>query len=634
VNLSLASGLLMLPLLLIPLPTARAAGDAAAEASAAIEHIDELLQQWQFAAARQRAEALLQRFPDLPAVQLEAAWVKFHFSEHRSAWQLAQRAVAALGPQVRRNRRLEMIEAAAEITAGYRSRRSPQGRVVVRFRPGVDEILVPLLFDTVERTLEVVGRDLGYRLPHPVLVELLPGEQALARLTGLPVEAIRTSGTIAVCKYGRLLVTSPRVTLKGYGWLDTASHELVHMIISEKTRNRTPIWIHEALARYEQDRWRAAEPLYRPGLEPLAASALARAIRDNRLITFEQMHPSMALLPSREATELAFAEVYQAAAFLRQRFGYPAIRRLLEGLGDGLNDSAALAAATGMNLDKFVASWMSWMKRLKLQPLAGSPALESTRPRAAGSTERALGARRNVDLRDRLHLGELLRARGRLPASLVEYQRAVRQAGPRHAALWLLSDKLGVALLAAGRTDQARQAFADSLRINPRDLEAHLHLGRLLLERDPHLAWLHLRECERINPLDPRVQRGLLAASQRLEKAGSHPGDWRSRVRRHRRALELLAGSRQPGPTGKKRSGDGASADTAWLTIHTTPWARVWLDWQDSGLTTPVYRLALPAGTHSLGLQADCLPRPLVVVISLAAGEEKLIERQLCEKSE
>lgn len=617
-------------LLLAPLSLARAGTDAAAEAGAAIESIDELLRQWQFVAARRQAEALLERFPDLPAAQLEAAWVKFHFSEHRSAWQLAQRARAAGVDRPGQERRLELMEAAAEITAGYQTRRSPDGRVVVRFRPGVDEILVPLLFDALGRTLEVVGADLGYRVPHPVLVEMLPGEQALARLTGLPVEAIRTSGTIAVCKYGRLLVTSPRVTLKGYGWLDTACHELVHMIISEKTKNRTPIWIHEALARHEQDRWRAQEPLYRPGLPPLAESALARAIHDDSLITFEQMHPSMALLPSREATELAFAEVYQAAVFLRRRFGYRGIRRLLEGLRDGLDDSQALRAATGMSLDKFVSAWMGWMKKLKLRRLAGSPALEAGRPRTTGSVERALAARRNIDLRDRLHLGELLRARGRLPAALVEYTRAVHQAGPRHAALWLLSDKLGVALLSAGKIEQARRAFQDSLRINPSDLEAHLHLGGLLLEENPHQAWLHLRESERINPLDPRVQRGLLAACRRLAKSGSPPGEWDLRARRHRRALELLVRSRSAQRKQQRPATGDAGSNQAWLTIHTTPWARVWLDWQDSGLTTPVYRLALTPGIHNLGLQADCLAQPLVLVITLAAGEEKLVERKLC----
>ncbi|RME19874.1 MAG: hypothetical protein D6806_17535, partial [Deltaproteobacteria bacterium] len=548
-------------------------------------------------------------------------------------------AVAVLGTDAEKNPRVELIRAAAEITRGYESRRSPDDRIVVRFKPGVDEILVPLLFDAVGRTIRKVGDYLGYHPQPPVIVEVLPGAEALSRMTGLGTSAIETSGTIAICKYGRLMVTSPRVTLKGYGWLDTASHELVHMIIAQKTLNRTPIWLHEALARYLDTLWRSDEPLYRKGLSPRSENLLARAVEKSELITFDQMHPSMALLPSQEAAELAFAEVYMAADFTERRFGRKAAAKILDGIRNGLDDSAALKAVTGMARDGFVRAWMSWMKRLKLRKLEGDPLLKDSRTRDERlSAERRLGSKRNLGIRDHLHLGELLRARGRTRAAVVEYTRAVDLAGPRHAAIWLVADKLGKALLELGKPGRAKKVFSKSLEVNPEDLEANLHVGLLLLEDDPYEGWLYLRRCERINPLDPRVQGALVSACKKLIERGDEHEPWKAHLERHERALEILRRQRARtvgGPSEKPPAeGTRPPLGTASLRINTMPWASVWLDGRDTGLTTPVFELSVSPGRHVLRLQADCTPGPVEIELNLRAGERKLIERRLCDQAE
>ena len=43
---------------------------------------------------------------------------------------------------------------------------------------------------------------------------------------------------------------------QGYDWLDTVSHEFVHLVVSKKSRNTVPIWMHEGLAKYLESRWR------------------------------------------------------------------------------------------------------------------------------------------------------------------------------------------------------------------------------------------------------------------------------------------------------------------------------------------------------------------------------------------
>ena len=598
-----------------------------------VERIERLLQDWQWVEARELAERLLSAHPDLPAVQFAAGWVKFHFADHQAALELAERAAKVFGKRMESDQRLGLIRATAAIARDYVRSQSKDGRVVVFHRPGSDEILVPYIQETVKRTIDVVGEDLGHKPDHPILVELVPDRSSLADMTGLTLEEIETSGVIAVCKYGRLLITSPRATLSGFGWLDTASHELVHMIISEKTRNQVPIWLHEALAKYEDSRWREGEPLHRPGLTPDRESQLAKALRGGSLITFEQMHPSMALLPSREATALAFSEVFTVTQFLLERKGYAGIRKLLEHMRDGDSDMRAIEKVYGLDRETFEGAWQAWLRKQNFRVLTGEEMLDqpSGRRQRAAASERSLHKQVDPDLRDLFHLGELLRARGRTRASVVEYKKAVKRAGPSHAALWLLSDKLGIALAALGFKQQAQKAFEASLKINPNDQEAHLRLGGLLLDEKPYRAWLHFREYLRLNPLDPRVHRLAHKAATDLSKKGDEHQDWKKHRRLHDRALKILA--RTPAPEKAAAAEEKPADASAVLRIHTSPWARLWLDYRDTGLTTPVYRLEVTEGAHVLGLMAPCAPEPKIVRVYAKAGETVVVDEELCPKT-
>ncbi|HOX42378.1 MAG TPA: hypothetical protein PK668_02215 [Myxococcota bacterium] len=631
-------------------PPPAGAEEAAAGLERKIAEIDRLLEAWQLTPARALAEELLRAHPDLPAVQLGAAWVKFHQGEHAAARALAERAAAAFQGALERDPRLGLIRDTAQVTAGFSLFRSPDGRVEVAYAAGVDEVLLPDVVEAVERTLSVVGRDLGQVPDHPIRVELLPDSEALSRLTGLGLEAIQTSGTIAVCKWNRLMLTSPRAALMGYGYLDTASHELIHLLVSQRTWNHTPIWLHEALAKHEEGRWREGEPLYRPGLSPREESRLSRAVRAQALITFEQMHPSMALLPSAEAAELAFSEVYTVTAFLLSRGGYPRLRELLAALEGGAEDMAAIRAVYGFSRAEFVRAWLDFLRAERFEELTGDEELEgpaAARREGGSDGERRLLATRRLELRDHYHLGQLLRARGRTAASAVQYQKARDLAGRRHAALWVVADKLGLALLELDRRAEARAVFEESLQLHPEGLEAHLHLGQVLLPEEPEAAFLHGREAVRQNPLDPRVHRLLSAAARALRARGDADGRWAAAEARHTAALRILGLARldadededrgappAAGAGSAPRPGTAPGPAPARLRVLSQPWARVWLDLQDTGLTTPVLELEVAPGRHWVALVADCPEGQggqAVELVDARAGELSVVDRRLCE---
>src|SRR5207245_617002 len=106
-----------------------------------------------------------------------------------------------------------------------------------------------------------------------------------------------------LCKYNRLMITSPRALLRGYAWLDTLSHEFVHYLVTRKGRNAVPIWLQEGLAKFLETRWRGA-----PGLavDEMSTTLLTTAARDRKLFPqFEQDWRADLLKPRREPASQA-----------------------------------------------------------------------------------------------------------------------------------------------------------------------------------------------------------------------------------------------------------------------------------------------------------------------------------------
>ena len=98
----------------------------------------------------------------------------------------------------------------------------------------------------------------------PVRLEIYPDAESLAEVSTLSVEAIRTTGTIALCKWGRLMIASPGALMHGYPWLDTIAHEYVHLLLTKATLDQSPVWLQEGLAKFLETRWRTGRGVSSP----------------------------------------------------------------------------------------------------------------------------------------------------------------------------------------------------------------------------------------------------------------------------------------------------------------------------------------------------------------------------------
>ena len=86
--------------------------------------------------------------------------------------------------------------------------------------------------------------------------------------------------------------------------MDTLSHEYVHYLLTKKSRNHLPLWMHEGIAKYLETQWRE-ESQY---LSPIMETVLSNALKNDYRIPLEAMMPSLAKLKTAEDVQLAYAE--------------------------------------------------------------------------------------------------------------------------------------------------------------------------------------------------------------------------------------------------------------------------------------------------------------------------------------
>lgn len=269
----------------------------------------------------------------------------------------------------------------------------------LRLQDDADRVFAPFVFQVAAQARDRIGAELGVDLPRPLRIDMVRDLFSLSAVTGLPLEAAETTGTLAVARFGRIIIISPQATRSGYHWEDTLAHELTHLLVTRATRDRAPLWLQEGIAKREETRWREPRP-FDP--KDWAEETAARALRHGRQVGIDKLGPSIAMLPTPEAAATAYAEVQSFIGYLIREQGEAALRLLFLDLkGLSVDDpSSALRSVTGYDL----SAWnLRWQKSL-LESSFGLAMAAPSAPPARGYDPR--------DLARRVRLGELLKGAG------------------------------------------------------------------------------------------------------------------------------------------------------------------------------------------------------------------------------
>jgi hypothetical protein len=269
-----------------------------------------------------------------------------------------------------------------------------------------------------------------------------------------------------------------------------------------------PVWLHEGIAKWAETLWRGKGG---EAWSPYSAAILEQALQKRKLVTFEEMHPSIAKLTADRAS-LAYAEVLLAVEHLLQAGGPGAVASAIAKVADGVDARDALASAAGRSWPQFEAGWRAYMAA---RPMPRGGERERIRLRFRDDPKQASDGSEWAEIPDPqargfARLGQIFRERGKWVAARLEYGKGYARVGPKWA---VLADQYALAMMMTGDDAGAERVLGDALRHSPGYAALHVHLARPLLKRgDFATAKAQLLLANREDPFDPEIHTGLAKA--------------------------------------------------------------------------------------------------------------------------
>ncbi|MFQ5482062.1 MAG: peptidase MA family metallohydrolase, partial [Nitrospinaceae bacterium] len=431
-----------------------------------------LLDQWRVEEADAYARQLADAYPETGDVFFLQARIEFYKGDYAESLKV----LAGVDDSTAMVKELKhLVTRTQAITSKFVTRETDH--FLIRYPGGPDELLTYYAPEVLEASYAILGEIIGHFPKEKVRIDIYPDRVPFSEVSPLTLEEILTSGTVALCKYRRIMLMSPASAVRGYNWMDTLSHEFVHYLLSSASHNNVPLWFHEGIAKYLETRWRNT-----PYLSPVMKTVLASGLKNDYLIPLENMMPSLAKLKSAEDVHLAYAEVATMVEFMVQLKGETVIGGMVRSLRDGVSFDRSLETHVGMNLQAFQAAWKEHFRTKNLKSIPGLKVLRfefKNKKRPPGGEDglqdifSALGGKQ---ARDWTLLGDILQNRQFADAAIVEYSKAIQEAKSRSPILY---NKLAETYLEKKQFPKAEKLLLTSLGYYPEFPATLANLGTL-----------------------------------------------------------------------------------------------------------------------------------------------------------
>jgi len=472
----------------------------------AITSLTERLEAWDVENSWTEIKQLLAKDPKDARLLELASQIAFYRGDYPEALKLMKSAIEQGGENDKRRGFALFIEETIGVVNSFKVYESPH--FLIRLDEKQDGILADYIIDGLEKTYQVMGERYDFKPREKVRIEVFPDTKAFYYASTLSARDIEVTGAVGLAQFNKLMVLSPRALVYGYRWLDAMSHEYMHYLIMKLTSNKAPIWFHEGFAKYEETRWRNG-PSY---LSPLYQTLLSRAVTDGRLIRFERMEPSLIKLESPEDVQLAYAQAASAIEFIIRKAGHEGLREIMKRMGTSSTKGASGAIRDVLNLafDEFERSWKEYLASKELKEVGGVNVRRYKIKEGKADEERVdMAEIKSMVARNKAHLGDMLKERGRMEAAVMEYHRALtenRDSVP-------ILDRLSSVLILMGRNGEALELLKRARELSPDHPTTYTNMGQTYLKlKDFKEAKASFVESIQINPFNPDVHQGLAAA--------------------------------------------------------------------------------------------------------------------------
>lgn len=321
----------------------------------------------QYESAARHLEEAAKRAPALASAVIELGLLELQSGRDERALAALERAQRLDPFNVRAANSLKLVRE----LAGYA--RVQSEHFVVRFKPGVDEVLAREMLPVLERIHARVTGDgpggIRFAPPQPTVVELLPDHQWFSvRITGMPrvhTMAAATGPVIAM----EAPRQGPNHLVGPYDWARVVQHEYTHTVTLARTKNRLPHWFTEAAAVYLEDRPK----------DSATVLLLTRAFAAAELFSFEDIN--LAFVRPKRPTDrsLAYAQGAWMYEYIITRFGPEAPLKLMDRYAAGATEAAAFQSELGVTRESFLADFKAWaegeLRGWGVLPPAGAPTI-------------------------------------------------------------------------------------------------------------------------------------------------------------------------------------------------------------------------------------------------------------------
>jgi len=476
----------------------------------AIDSLTVKLEAWEVSEAWREVTRLLVDEPNDPKLLELASHIAFQNGDYQEASKLMKQALGRGGEDEKKKVFSSFIEETLGVLSSFK--RVESSHFVVSLDEKQDDILAGYLIDSLEKTYRVMAQQYGFQPVEKIRIEVFPDAKAFYLATTLSVRDIEVTGAVGITQLNKLMMLSPRALIHGYRWLDAISHEYMHYLIFKLTKNKAPIWFHEGMAKYEETRWRKG-PSY---LSPFYQTLLARALSEGKLIRFEQMEPSLVRLENPEDVQLAYAEAASAIEFILLKSGYEGLQKVLRQMASTNQKGAAEAIqeVLGLSFSEFEENWKGFLSSKGFQEIAGVQGHHYKIKEGKYDEERMDTEEiKSLVAKNKAHLGDLLKERGRMEAAVLEYRRAL---GESRNSVTIMR-KLSSALAIMARDEEALELLKRAKEISPDLPSIFTALGQTYLKlKRMKEASDSFQEAIQINPFDPEAHVGLARAYETL----------------------------------------------------------------------------------------------------------------------
>jgi tetratricopeptide (TPR) repeat protein len=324
-----------------------AAGETAARKSALspwptnpeVDHLigRKLSQKYRFAEGAARQKQALELDPEYQPAKVQLCQDLLRLGDEVEGWELAAEIFGRDGYNVVAYNLVTLRDR----LAGFRTLDSDG--FVVRMEKREADLYGQRVLSLLRRARKTLCEKYGITVKDPVIVEIFPQRKEFAvRTFGLP----GADGLLGVC-FGRVITANSPATQGEHpsNWEAVLWHEFCHVVTLSKTHNKMPRWLSEGISVYEEGR---ENPAWATALSP----------RFRVMLLGDELTPlsrlSSAFLAPKTPLHLQFAYFESALAveFLVQRFGLPAIKGLLDDLGNSVSINESLPGRTKMSLDQ------------------------------------------------------------------------------------------------------------------------------------------------------------------------------------------------------------------------------------------------------------------------------------------